>query len=54
MSRHQKQQLKAAGDYSGCHDKITMSRHRKRATKTFKGIDWCRDNMKNKFQDVEL
>ena len=31
-----------------------MSRHHKRATKTFKEIDWCRDNMKNKFQDAEL
>ena len=31
-----------------------MSRHHKQATKTFKGIDWCRDNMKNKFQDAEL
>ena len=54
MSRHQKQQLKTAGDQSGCHDKIMMSRHHKRATKTFNGIDWCHDNMKNKFQDAEL
>ena len=46
--------MKLAGNESRCHDKITMSRHHKRATKTFKEIDWCRDNMKNKFQDAKL
>ena len=54
MSRHQEQPLKTAKDESEGRDKIMKSRHPKRSTETYKGTDWCRDNMNNSSKDAEL
>ena len=50
MSRHQEQPLKTARDESEGRDKIMKSRHPKRSTETYKGTDWCRDNMSGQFK----